>query len=514
MSDNGLRFRSFVAELRRRRVFRVVVVYAIATFGVLQVADIAFPALKLPEWSVTLIVAVALLGFPVALVLAWAFDITPRGVIRTEPLAETGSRFQRHGRVLALASAGLVTILTIAVGWYVLPKLPGWWGDTSIAAASEPAKPKLVVLPFENLGSPVDEYFADGVTEEITARLATTGHLGVIARTSAIRYKGTDKSVPQIGEELGVDYILEGTVRWESQPDGQSRVRVTPQLIKVSDATHLWAEIYEEPISSVFEVQSEIAEKVVEALGVTLRERERLALRAEPTRNLEAYNLYLLGNEYLSSSSSPTSAQEALELLERAVALDPGFDLAQRKLAEAHANLYWANFKTRFGVRTIEPGMVLERLRPGSFGADTASYLLARALLLRRAERGSEAQAHFDSARVVLEDRVAASPAASRLHAQLGLAYAGLGLRDEAIREGQLAVEQLSIADDPYAGAALVDNLAHIYVIVGEHDAAIEALESLLTTDSPVTRAWLMADPTWDPLRSNPKFQELVEGDR
>ncbi len=514
MNDNGSRLRSFVAELRRRRVFRVAVVYAIATFGVLQVADIAFPALKLPEWSVTLIVAVALLGFPVALVLAWAFDITPRGVIRTEPLADSGSKFQRHGRVLALVSAGLVTILTIAVGWYVLPKLPGWWGDTSIAAASEPAKPKLVVLPFENLGSPVDEYFADGVTEEITARLATTGHLGVIARTSAIRYKGTDKSVPQIGEELGVDYILEGTVRWENQPDGQSRVRVTPQLIKVSDATHLWADIYEEPLSSVFEVQSEIAEKVVEALGVTLREQERLALRAEPTRNLEAYNLYLLGNEYLSSSSSPTSAQEALELLERAVALDPGFDLAQRKLAEAHANLYWANFKTRFGVRIAEPDVILERLRPGSFGADTASYLLARALLLRRAGRSTEARAYFDSARVVLEARVAESPAASRLHSQLGLAYAGLGLRAEAIREGRLAVEQLSIADDPYAGAALLDNLAHIYVIVGEPDAAIEALESLLTTDSPVTRAWLMADPTWDPLRSSPKFQALVEGDR
>ncbi|KPK79020.1 MAG: hypothetical protein AMS25_14025 [Gemmatimonas sp. SM23_52] len=259
-----------MAELRRRRVFRVAVVYAIVAFGILQVADIAFPALRLPEWSITLVVALTLLGFPIAMVLAWAFDITPRGVVRTEPLAGTPT-YAGPSRTLALTAVAAVLVVTLAAGLYILPKLPGWWGEGGTVAASGGSRKMLVVLPFVNLGSPVDQYFADGITEEITARLASITGLGVIARTSALRYKETDKTVQEIGQELGVAYILEGTVRWENLPEGQSRVRVTPQLIRVTDATHVWAEIYEEPLASVFEVQSEIAEKVADALDVTLR---------------------------------------------------------------------------------------------------------------------------------------------------------------------------------------------------------------------------------------------------
>ncbi|MGD2154603.1 MAG: hypothetical protein PVG79_15135, partial [Gemmatimonadales bacterium] len=421
MVESGSRLRGLLAELQRRRVFRVAVVYAAVAFVIWQAAEIAFEALSLPAWALTLVVVVSLLGFPIALVLAWAFDITPKGVVRTEPLGEGASPYRQPGRRLALAAVVGVLGLTVLAAWYMLPRLPGWAGSDGGDAM------KLLVLPFENLGAPIDEYFADGITEEITARLAVLPGLGVIARTTAIRYRDTEKTVAEIGAELGIDYILEGTVRWENVPDGPNRVRVTPQLVKVEDGTHLWAEIYEEPMESVFEVQSEIAEKVAEALDLRLLEPERLALKTTPTTNLEAYRYYLLGDEYLRSGASRTSAQQALEMFEAAVALDPEFEMARRKLAEAQAIIYWGSFRMLTGDPELDYEAALLRLYPESFGTDSGLYYLARAILHERAGLPELARADFDSARVVLSEQVAARPQEARLHAGLGLAYAGLG---------------------------------------------------------------------------------------
>ncbi len=508
MGDSGSGLRAFVAELRRRRVFRVAVVYAIVTFVILQVADIAFPALQLPEWTITFVVALALLGFPIAMVLAWAFDITAQGVRRTEPLPEPATVSGRPSRAAALTAVSVVLGLTLAAGWVLLPKLPGI--GASRGAGGE-ARKMVLVLPFVNLGGTADEFFADGITEEITARLSLIKGLGVIARTTATQYRNTDKTVREIGEELGVEYVLEGTVRWEEMEGGPSRVRVTPQLIRVADATHVWVDIYEEPISSVFQVQSDIAEKVADALDVTLLEPERLALEKEPTENLEAYTFYLAGNEYMQSSSTETGVEEALQMFERALELDPGFELAEQKLAEAHANLYWARFRQLFGFRGRDSEESIERLYIGSFGSDTASYYLAKAILLDRASQGALAREYFDSARLVLEPRVAFRPGDSRFHAQLGLAYAGLRRAEEAVREGREATRLLPMSRDEYAGAALADNLAHIYVIVGDHGAAVAEIRSLMTVDAPMSAPWLRVDPTWDPLRDDPLFQQILE---
>jgi TolB-like protein len=508
MGESGSRLRGLLAELRRRRVFRVAVVYAAVAFVIWQAAEIAFEALSLPSWALTLVVVVSLLGFPVAMVLAWAFDITSKGVVRTEALREEAAPYRQPGRPLALTAVVGVLGLTVVAAWYMLPRLPGWSGFDGGGSGM-----KLLVLPFENLGAPIDEYFADGITEEITARLAVLPGLGVIARTTAVRYRQTELTLAEIGAELDIDYILEGTVRWENVPDGPNRVRVTPQLIKVEDGTHLWAEIYEEPMESVFEVQSEIAEKVAEALDLTLLEPERLALKTAPTTNLEAYRYYLLGDEYLRSGASRTSAQQALEMFEMAVQLDPEFEMARSKLAEAHANIYWGSFRMLTGVRELDYETALFRLYPESFGTDTGSYYLARAILHERAGEDEMAQADFDSARAVFSGRVAAQPEDARLHAGLGLAYAGLGRSEDAVREGRRATELLPLADDAYAGAALADNLAHIYVRVGDHAAAVDELESLLAVDAPLSLPWLIADPTWDPLREEPSFQRLVQGD-
>ncbi len=198
-------------------------------------------------------------------------------------------------------------------------------------------------------------------------------------------------------------------------------------------------------------------------------------------------------------------------MFEKAVELDPGFELARRKLAEAHANIYWGSFRMLTGVRELDYEDELSRLYPESFGTDTGSYYLARAILYERAGQQREALAYFDSARATLGGRVDTRPEDARLHAELGLAYAGLGRKEEAVTEGRRAVELLTMTEDPYAGAALADNLAHIYVRVGEGDAAIDELESLLSAETPLSAPWLRADPTWDPLRDEPRFQRLLD---
>jgi len=211
------------------------------------------------------------------------------------------------------------------------------------APPSPSGKPMLVVLPFENLGPPEDDYFADGLTEEITSRLSALHGLGVISRTSAKHYKRTEKSTQQIGQELGVDYLLEGTVRWNRSPDGKGRVRVTPQLIRVSDDTHLWSDRYERVIEDLFFVQSEIADQVTKKLDITVLEPERQALKDRPTGNIEAFDCALRAGEHTALAWRTLDVKEfdkAVALYERAVELDPDFIYAYITLCVTHTLAY------------------------------------------------------------------------------------------------------------------------------------------------------------------------------
>ncbi len=208
-------------------------------------------------------------------------------------------------------------------------------------STSGPARKMVAVLPFQNLGDPSQEYFADGLTEEVTARLAGLSGLGVISRTSSMQYKKTSKSLKQIAQELGVSYVLEGSVRWERQAEGRPRVRVTPQLIQVSDDSHLWANRYDAEIADVFQVQGDIAEQVASALDVALQKPEREALSVAPTKNPEAYDEYLRGSVYLDRSWGDRKILEAaLESFQKAVQLDPVFALAHAKLGIGHTMMF------------------------------------------------------------------------------------------------------------------------------------------------------------------------------
>ena len=253
--------------------------------------------------------------------------------------AETGSTREqvRTGISKPLLFSSIIIFLVASIVIYFVFSHQ----DASEAGNLQTDRKKIVILPFENLGAAEDEYFADGITEEITSRLATVPQLGVIGRTSAIQYKRTEKTIAEIGDELDVDYILEGTVRWDHSSDGPSRVRVTPQLIQTSDATHLWAGNYNHVLADIFAVQSDIAVKVIEQLDIALLKSGEEKLRAKPTENLDAYQAYLQGKDYLNRSGlRKDDAIAALEKMEQAVTLDPEFALAYVELSNAHSNLY------------------------------------------------------------------------------------------------------------------------------------------------------------------------------
>ncbi len=258
-------------------------------------------------------------------------------------------------RSYAIAGAALTLALIAFAAWKVTR-------PSSVSAGAVPT-PALAVLPFENRGSEEGQEFTDGMTEEITNRLSSVRGLRVVGRQSARSYAGSDKPLQQIAQELGVQYLLTGTVRWDEDAAGKEIVRVSPALVRASDATQVWGEAYQTVLSGMFEVQSQVASSVASALNVALLEPEREAIAVKPTDNVEAYALYLRGNELLRSVLVPQN-REAVAVLERAVALDPRFALAHARLSVAHTELYWF-----YGDRTAE------RLRKAKASADRALAL-------------------------------------------------------------------------------------------------------------------------------------------
>ncbi len=258
------------------------------------------------------------------------------------PGARPGKR-----RVLPFA-LGLVTVVSLAlVGWFVLgpgreAAAPGATGSratsTAGSATQEIDDRSIVVLPFENLGPPEDLYFAAGITDEIMSRLASVRDLSVISRTTAVQYDKTHKTLPQIGADLGVTHVLEGSVRWEKHADGTSEVRVVSRLVRAADDSQVWSGRHQRTMQEVFRIQSEIAEEVVEALDIRLQSENKSSFAAHPTENVEAYHAYLRASEYLAAGAVDRASEElAMSLLERAIKLDPEYLPALAKLVESHA---------------------------------------------------------------------------------------------------------------------------------------------------------------------------------
>jgi serine/threonine protein kinase/Tfp pilus assembly protein PilF len=249
-------------------------------------------------------------------------------------------------------------------------------------SVTTPEEIMLAVLPFNNLGLPEDEYFAEGITEEITNRLAAISDLGVISRTSAIQYKNTKKTLREIGRELGVDYVLEGAVRWNRSTEGRGRVRINPQLIRVTDDKHLWVGSYDRIIEDIFSVQSEIAEEVARQLDLTILEPERKALNAKPTDNLESYDNYLRANELYNQGYLKRDLklfEQSIDLFEKSIELDPDFTLAYTTLSIAHSLIFTLGIdrsedRLRKSRDAVEKALELEPNSPEALHALAAYY--------------------------------------------------------------------------------------------------------------------------------------------
>ena len=586
---------------------------------------------------------------------------------------ETAKTFKKRWRLIA--SLLILAVMAATAVHYLTKETPG--------PSSASRKKRLVVLPFENIGPAEDEYFADGITDEIIARIANVADLNVIARNSSIQYKKTTKPLQQIGKELNVDYVLSGTIRWRKPGEGRGRVRVVPSLTKVSDSIQVWANVYDESIAELFQVQSDISKKVTEALGIALREPEKRALEIMPTRNMQAYDYYLRGNDLVFQSNDQKPTRQAIENYEKAVSLDPNFYQAFARLAQAQAMYYFYHYDhspdrsakakdavdnasrlnpqapethtaqgyyyywcqldyekalEHFGISLekqpqnapILEGIAFIKRRQGKLdeamsylkraseldplSINTAFQLGVTYLLLRNYQEAekcfnrtlilnpeyalayyrktclsfyqgdtkkarqvleeasrtlripdpnlilypwvlvdifegkydpalqrlvsdaseafsyqfyfvpkSQLQAQiyglmknpqmekrqYESAVAFLEGKIRKEPEDSRYYSALGIAYAGLGRKKDAVLAAEKATAILPLSKEFMGGAFRARDLALVYTMVAEYDKAFNLIEQLLSATGEISVQFLRLDPVWTPLLTHPRFKRL-----
>jgi TolB-like protein len=306
----------FFEEVKRRKVYRVAAAYVIAGGGMIQLASAAFPAWELPNWALRLVIVLLLIGFPIALILAWAFDVTPAG-IKATPSSPSAAGSGRRRNIIMLVSTGV--LVSAVAGFFLLQNAAAHKIDKSIA-----------VLPFENLSDDKENaYFADGIQDDVLTNLARIGDLKVISRTSVMGYRGKPSSVREIGKALGVSAILEGTVRKDRN---SNRVRVNVQLINAENDEHIWAQEYDRDVTDMFAIQTDLAQKIADELQAKLSPTEKAQLMRKPTENAEAYLAYVQARN-LSVPEDFNKLKESEQLYERALQLDPNFALAAAGLS-------------------------------------------------------------------------------------------------------------------------------------------------------------------------------------
>jgi TolB-like protein/cytochrome c-type biogenesis protein CcmH/NrfG len=538
MSDGGSKL-SWIAELRRRKVFRVAAVYLVAAWLAIQVADATFEPMGLPGWTLKLVITLAALGFPLACGLAWAFDVTPRGIERTPPA----------GPLPAVPSS-------------MPPAGPG--ADSGPGAAPPAPAESVAILPFADMSPARDqEYFCDGIAEEIINSLCCIRDLRIASRTSSFQFKHRSADVREIGRVLGVGAVLEGSVRKAGE-----RVRVTAQLVSTTDGYHLWSESFDRELSDVFAIQTEIAQKLVQALRVTLSRQERQLIERRGTSNAEAYDLYLRGQHFLRDGTDITLPR-AVEMFRQAIARDGRFAQAHAGLANAQAikglwriGMTEEDFEEAFAAsrRALEleprmPEAVIARacllsmqhrneeaerafqealrLNPASFDAyylfgrhcfgsgafEQALPLFEAAVQLRAddfqalsmlcgtLERlGRSEQMREISARTMqaIEARLSADPDDSRA-LQLGTVQAAK-LGDFA-RSRELGEHLLRLRPDSFAS---LYNAACAWTVMADRDRALELIDRAVMHGRG-NLGWIEHDPDLDSLRGDPRFEAIVD---
>jgi TolB-like protein/Tfp pilus assembly protein PilF len=315
---------SFFQELQRRKVYRVAVGYVIAAGGIIQLASAVFPAWELPNWTLRLVIVLLLAGFPMALILAWAFDITSSGIEATRPVPFTGAHV-RHRRRNVFLLVGLSLVIAIVAGFFILPRVAATKVEKSVA-----------VLPFENYSDDKSNtYFADGIQDDILTALSRISDLKVISRTSVMGYRHSSKNVREIGKALGAGAVLEGSVRREG-----NRVRVNVQLINAENDQHIWANEYDRELNDVFAIQSDLAREIAGALQAKLSPTEKARMTQKPTESGEAYLAFVQARDLQWVVEDSGKMKKAEQLYQRALQLDPGFALAYAGYSQLESWIY------------------------------------------------------------------------------------------------------------------------------------------------------------------------------
>jgi TolB-like protein/Tfp pilus assembly protein PilF len=413
--------RSFFAELKHRNVYKVGIAYALVAWLLMQIASQIFPFFEIPNWAVRFVVLLLIIGFPVALILAWAFDLTPEGLKRTKsaddlPAGSWDNRVWIYAIIVGVA----LSICLFFVGRYTVLRQTGTLGS--------PAK-SIAVLPFENLSrDPDNAYFADGVQDEILTNLSRIADLKVIGRISVMQYKsGIARDLREIGHQLGVANVVEGSV----QRSG-NRVRVNAQLVDARSHRQLWGQTYDRDLADVFAIQSEIAKTIASQLQARLSSREESAINRPPTSNITAFELYAQAKNVLAIRNSRENLLQAANLLNQSVAHDPSFFQAYCQLAHTHDRIYFLGYdhtpsRLALAEAAIETAF---RLRP-----DAGEAQLARAQNLYRG------YLEYDAALAELEVAGQTLPNNAGVFELKGYIQRRQGKQEDAVRSLERAIE-------------------------------------------------------------------------
>lgn len=416
-----MNLRDFFAELQRRNVYKVAVAYAVVAWLLIQAASILLPTFDAPPWVMKIFVVAIALGFPIALVLAWAYELTPEGVKRAEEVAPNESITHRTGRQIV----GVTVVLAVLASGLMVFK--------SLRPKPSPPDKSIAVLPFENLSEDkANAYFADGVQDEILTDLARVADLKVISRTSVIAYRDTaGRNLRKVGQELGVAHVLEGSVQRAGQ-----RIRVNAQLVDARTDQHLWAQTYDRDLADVFAIQSEIAKTIADQLQAKLAPNEKAAIERAPTKDITAFDLFSRARTLMITSSFGVTGRQdllqAVDLLNQAVRLDSEFFQAYCQLVAAHDQLYFLGMDHSASRLSLaeEAIQAVFRLQPEAGEAHLA-----------RAENFYRGHLDYDGALAELSIARRTLPNDPRIFELTGYILRRRGQHEEGVRNLEKAIE-------------------------------------------------------------------------
>ena len=451
---------SFFEELKRRKVFRVAATYAVVAWILMQIGEVTFPALNIPEWVMSTLVVILLAAFPIVVIFAWVFDKTPQGFIKTDSPQTEGINslnVEMDDRPFYLQKKNIILALGLLIGFFI-----GTYGGDSFKSSVD--EKSIAVLPFDNYSTAdEDQYFSDGMTEVIIANLAKVKDLKVISRTSVMEYKNTTKKLKDIADELGVAHILEGSIQ-----RANGRIRVVGQLIDADTDEHIWAETFDRQETDIFDLQSDVAIKIAEAMKSELTTDEKARINDKLTESTIAYEYYLKGNMFDNAGHDSENLQSAINEYERAVSIDPNFAEAHAQLGKTHAHMKWyrvdlSSKRMEMSKKSIDKAI---ELKPNN-----AIVRMAQATYYYHGFRDyGKALANYTKAKEL-------APSNSFTHFYIAMIYRRLGDFERSINANEKAVEM-----DPKS-ALMIQNLSQTYNAIREYDRAWPYINKILSDE-------------------------------